>query len=431
MNDFQEQLQQVRQEIDSGDVRSAFQTMRVLFQDLSLADRPDDLSAVLELLEPVAREIGGDEFGDRVHSCCADPDDPQATFDLGCAFLEEGVADVAACLLARTLQFVPEEEDVLAALTFALEQDHRFEDAYKLVRANAANHPDSFFVKFLLAFNAIMCADLDAARRFAADMSDPPDEDDRDMAESIRAILARGDEVKDKTSLDANDLRGWHYVVTGGLLLHVSPDDVTEEMNGRYAFTTDSYERCKEGLLRLKEVLAVCDKLPTKILALTDRGSEILSIAAGEIFDVPVEPWTVKSGEGLVVAYDLEELEEEAAEALYEHHENQILFAHASCWTEQAYTPDITTYLYQAQNSPWDTRMQIVDEDVISLPPDNAEPKEIARRIVEAELDRCALDDIGRLRSLAVATGSRAAIRQSKGVRQRLWSGPVQSNRFC
>lgn len=419
--------------LDSGDASAAFQIIRTVFDDLTLADRKDDLAVALGGLAPIAGAIGGDDFEKPVKACAADPDDPEALFDLAELFTEQGVFDIAACLLMRTWNFVPDEEVVLATLIDVLEDGDRFHDAYQILKDDAGRFPDHFYIQAQKAFNAVMCADLDAARSAESQLPAPNDEDDQFFADHIRAMLGRVDELKGKYDLDESDLRGWHYVITGGLLLHMTPYGMDAGMNGRYAYTSDSYGRCREGLVRLKATLETIGCSPAQIYILPERGSQILGLAAGTLFDLPVRMWNGESKDGLVVAYDLMDLEEEIGKALWEHNPGQVLFAHATCWTDvYPYVADFTTYLYQHQSSPWGERMQAVGESIEKLPPDDAAPEDIAARIVEAEWDD--EDEVGEdpapLRSLASCVGPLCAAKRTSGLRTRLWTGPVKSGRF-
>jgi len=50
------------------------------------------------------------------------------------------------------------------------------------------------------------------------------------------------------TSLDRQDLRGWHYVLTGGILASLSPYGFDDGMTGRWAYLSDSVSRCAAAL---------------------------------------------------------------------------------------------------------------------------------------------------------------------------------------
>jgi len=60
----------------------------------------------------------------------------------------------------------------------------------------------------------------------------------------VRRILARAGTARAVTSLDRQDLRGWHYVLTGGVLATLSPYGFGAGMTGRWAYLSDSADGC-------------------------------------------------------------------------------------------------------------------------------------------------------------------------------------------
>ncbi|HNO78918.1 MAG TPA: tetratricopeptide repeat protein [Phycisphaerae bacterium] len=433
MSDFQQQLDDAREQLDAGEASAAFQLIRGVFFDLELASNDDDLSKALNGLAPIAGALGGTDFQDAISNCAKNLDDPEALFEVAQTFIEEEVFDVAACLLMRVHELVPEEADVVAVLIDVLEDDGRFEEAFGILKEVAEDFPDDFYIQGLQAFNAVMCGDLNAARIFAASLPTPVDEDDQFFGEQIKSILARADEIKGVCDLGESDLRGWHYVVSGGLVSHLSPFELEEDMNGRYAYTSDTYARCREGIMRLKAALDLLGCKPECIQILPERGSQIMGLAAGTLLDLPVRPWKGDGQNSLVIAYDLADLDEELGEALWEHKPGQILFAHATCWTDvYPFVADITTYLYQHQSSPWGDRMEMQGDEVEMMPADDAAPEDLAARIIEAEWDSDEEDanDRSQAEKVAAKIGELCAARQDSGPRSRLWTGPVKSGQF-
>jgi hypothetical protein len=61
-------------------------------------------------------------------------------------------------------------------------------------------------------------------------------------------MLARAGIAHAVTSLDRQDLRGWHYVLTGGILASLSPYGFDDGMTGRWAYLSDSVSRCAAAL---------------------------------------------------------------------------------------------------------------------------------------------------------------------------------------
>jgi hypothetical protein len=255
------------------------------------------------------------------------------------------------------------------------------------------------------------------------------------MKRNVETMLARSDLATSVSSLDDRDLRGWHFVITGGLLLHVSPFGFDDGMHGRYAFTQDSVGRCKQGLQLLRAVLQRWDAAPQRVLALPDRDSSILAAAAGTLLGLPVEPYA-SDRSGLAIAYDFGRLDESTPDELAEHQPGQILYAHATCWTDPPpCAPDLTLYLYQTNVAPWDERLTVGPKGAVDVPADDAPVAEVAARIVDADVrddpperEENTLPELLRwadtIRPLASAL-------VGEGDRSRMWAGgPVGSSRF-
>ena len=162
-------------------------------------------------------------------------------------------------------------------------------------------------------------------------------------------------------------------------------------MRGRYAYVSDGYALIREGISRLGVALAAAQIAAPRVLALPDRSSQIVAAAAARILGLPLEPFPEggDEGPGLVVAYDLDRVGSgDALQQLREHHPGQVLFAHASCWTDPfPFAPDVTTYLYQQSVAPWDAgRMNVdpVTREVVQSEADEAPVDELAARVVDA-----------------------------------------------
>jgi len=75
-------------------------------------------------------------------------------------------------------------------------------------------------------------------------------------------MLARAGIARAVTSLDRQDLRGWHYVLTGGVLGRLSPYGFDAGMTGRWAYVSDSVEDCAAALRRLRLILDAAGTAP-------------------------------------------------------------------------------------------------------------------------------------------------------------------------
>jgi hypothetical protein len=134
-----------------------------------------------------------------------------------------------------------------------------------------------------------------------------------------------------------------------------------------------------------------------------------------------------------VVAYDLNET---TAEGLHERAPGQVLFEHASCWTDPpVVSADVTGLLHQVVQSPWGERLQgSPDGTPETVPPDERPVEQLAAEIVHAtpqpdtDEDDAPPDSNAALIRLAQAVGNAWL----SGPRDPVQSpGPVRSNRFA
>lgn len=368
------------------------------------------------------------------------PDDPAVLYELGYQLIEQGLHGIAATVLTRALSFAPGEEGLVNELCSALEGSGFSAEACKVLRASPELVEKSFVCRYLLAFNAIMSGDLVTPERLLRGLETLADRSSAGhtfMRSTLAGMILRARAIRDVARLDEIDLRGWHFVLTGGLLAHVSPHGFEEGMRGRYAYVQDSPYFCVEGLRRLQAILQAYRLAPSRLLYLPDRGSEILGRAAAKLLDLPAAPWPAGGDEGpaLIVAYDLAHADEDALASVHERRAGQILFVHAACWTQPPpFAPDVVTFLYQVNGPFWGERFgaHSTAEGTVLLP-EVARPAEaIALEIAEAVPAEGALDDLPALSALAEKIAERGYdALVAPGRRGRFWpSSPVKSNRF-
>jgi hypothetical protein len=176
------------------------------------------------------------------------------------------------------------------------------------------------------------------------------------------------------------------------------------------------------------------------VLTLDDRDSAALGTAAAKFLGLPARPFADdREAAGLVVAYDLATIGGDQLADLQQHRPGQILWAHASEWTQDhPIAGDIVTYLYQMNASPWGERLGVDEASggTRRLPPEDAPPEELARRVLATTIEKDALADLDALdrlaRAVETSAGDHAAgVFRSYGMRRRQWSGgPVPSSRF-
>jgi hypothetical protein len=384
----------------------------------------------LALLARAGGMLGGRSFADAARGALADPDDPAALAALGARLLAERLPGMAVALLARAHRLAPSDA-ILAPLVAALAADGQHARAAAALRD--APGAASLGRRGAHACHALLAGHLDAARAVLPELVRGPEPTHAALAAVIGGMLARADAIAAVAPLDGGDLRGWHFVVTGGFLLRRAAHGLAAGMNGRYAYVHDAYGDCLAGIHRAARVLAALGQPVERVLLLDDRASAILGRAAAQVIGCPAVAWS--PGErGLAVAYELAELA--SWDALREHRPGQVVLGHAASWTEEPpFAAELVTRLHQVSRAPWDrhTSLDPVTGARRELPADPADDATLAARIATASV---AEDDADLAALLAIAEASRAvtgdaAALRSTGTRRRAWCGsPVQSLRF-
>ncbi|WP_126627883.1 hypothetical protein [Dictyobacter alpinus] len=435
-------LQQAREALEQGNAQEAFQIVRSVLRYSEKTWERSDFVEAWSVFAEISAILAGEEFTNGVQAVVRHPDDVQALYDIGYQLFEQGLPDLAATALARAHALAPDSAGVLNELVSALETMGMNAEACRLLKARPEVIQHNYLSRYLLAFNAIMSRDLETPRKLLASLQQGSYEHQEELASRIASMLARADAIKDVSSLDQQDLRGWHYVVTGAFLLHLSPYGFDEGMNGRYAFVQDTRDLCLEGILRLEATLKEMDISVPRIFALPERGSTILAQALALKLHVPLVYWSDEghTEPGLIAAYDLSLLDGPILVSIREHHPGQVLWSHATCWTESfPVTADVTTFFYQVNHAPWESQMRVNPDtkQVEHTQPDEHDAASIAAELLQTQLKSEALADVPTLQALVktAATSHGAAIPaalSTQGRRQQLWdSSPVKSSRFA
>ena len=424
---------EVRRLIAAGDDRAAFANLRThlgwpVGKDIAVAELPAWIAMIGEL----AARRGADQLAQQVDEVVRDPDSPDRLYALGYALIDAGVPTIAATMLWRCLALVGESEEVVCELVSALESALAYTDALALLEEHAALRARSFLVRYLYGFNGAMAGKL-AITRDVLHTLDADSPETTAMRATLAAMIERADRIAGSAfPLDDRDLRGWHYVLTGGLLVHRSPYGFDEPMHGRYAWLADSHSRIAYGLDRLAALVAPL-ALPC-VYAPPGRANEIMAHAASQKLGIPIVEWPTIGvpAPGLVVTYDLSDIPSSHIPQLVPRRADQIFYAHATPWTQDnPVAPDITTLLFQSLVAPWDERPVVdpVTRESSQTPADDRSAADIAATILAHEPlrdDELVADDPATWAALV----SRAWP-PTPGQRSRLWAGgPVPSSRF-
>lgn len=413
--------------VEAGDVPGVLRHLRFTVETLELAD-------VARLVGRAAEQVGFGDLAEASSALAADPEQPRALYDFGYECVERGAAYLAIPALRAALRQVPGSSAVLTELVAALEDEGRHREAVAVLEEHEAtlrDWPD----RYLVVYNSIMAGDLDrAAARFER-LPVPEDQQWAPARERVRRMLERAKAARAVSALDDRDLRGWHFVLTGGVLSTLSPYGFAQGMTGRYAYQQDSFGLCRYGLLRLRSILAAAGRRPETVSLLPERSSRILGLAAAEVLGLPAEEFDAGRPDTVVVAYDLTEVEGELLAGLRDRAPGQVLYEHVTCWTgPPAVTADVSTILCQTIVSPWGEHLRQAEDGSVQRGPADPRPAgDLATEIVRADPE----PDPGDGETPADPDGVLAhfvtgiAGRWLGGSRDRVRSpGPVPSSRF-
>jgi hypothetical protein len=411
------------QDLADGEPAAAFSKFRsVLEYPVSEYDRKRWRDA-LEILSRIAEALKRDEASRLARDASRAPEDALPLHELAQVLLADGLPGLAATMLARARSIAPESERVSAGLAVALGGIMRHAEARDALLAVPGVLAKSPRCRGLLALHTLMTGELEEARTIIETL--PAEASVVPEVDIVRGMLARADAVRGEVSLDRKDLRGWHYVINGGILLHLCP---FSGMNGRYVWLQDSPGRLLDGARRMSVVLDAWQAKAPRIFVLPDRDSAILAHTAASVLRAPLERWPQggSTQPGLIVVYDLATLRSQVRAEIAQHRAGQPLWVHASCWTTDAFfTGDFTTLLHQTNTSPFRSR-PVTDFE--------ADTKRMASEVLDSAPESSVLEDYPALVKLAQAVAKLtgplgAGAFRTEGPRRRQLAGsPVARN---
>ncbi|MBT2450528.1 hypothetical protein J7F03_26325 [Streptomyces sp. ISL-43] len=402
-------MDELRKLLKSGDLPGAVRSLRPCAETLPLAE-------LAQAVRALADAAGFKDLAKAAKAAAKRPDEPQALYDLGYGCVEHGIAFLAVAPLRAALARVPDSRTLLAELVSALEDEERHAEAAALLAARGEQLP-AWPETYFLAHHTLLAGDLAAARAVAARLPEPEDDTWQWAHARQRRMLDRAELAATAGPLDSTDLRGWQFALTGTLLGTLSPYGYDAGMTGRYAYFGDSHDACRRGLARLALALDATGRRPASVSLLPGRDDRILGLAAAAVLALPAVPYEPGRPDTLVVAYDLGE----ADPSLSERADGQILYEHATRWTDPPpVSADFSALQAQFAVRPWkdDTRPE----------------EEIAREVAAADPAPDEgdgetppdPDDAFRAYAAALAPG------WLTGPRDRIdSSGPVPSSRFA
>lgn len=388
------------------------------------------LGVGLDVLARALIALGHDEAANHAAAASLDPSDAERLYRLGYQLIELGLPAVAATALEHALVHAPGTEAIVTELCTAFERQLRYADARRLMARHPALCEAQFLCRYLLAWNAVMSGDLATARAVAPTLV-PEEPRHQAMAERIAAMLARAARVAPVTTLDDRDLRGWHHVTVGGVLLHRSPYGLDAPMRGRYAWLQDSCALIASGVAQLAAVLVVWQWTPPCVYALPGRDHEAVARVVAHQLGVPLAPWprVGAPAPGLVVIHDLATVPLGELARLRDRRPDQLVYAHAAPWTDDvAIAPDVVYLLHQSLVAPWGRRLVLAPDGgpPVLTEPDLRDAATLAASVLATTPAEDPDEEVAAALALAAVVG-----RPEPGPRPRWWAGgPVPSARM-
>ncbi len=418
-----------------GEHHKAFVEVQKLVEYPGEMNIEDSWAEVWQLFGSIAGAMGFEKLSHLAIKASDQPHNVQLLYCLGYELIEVNLPMVAATPLNQAHLMNPDNEAVLTELCTAFENAGQYNLAYMHLSCATQILKSSFMCRYLLAFNGIMSGHLEEGRAIYPSLSEPPDENYDFMRDRIGKIIERADKLVDITDLDSHDLRGWHYVLTGGTLLHLSPYGFDGPMRGRYCYVQDSFSLIREGVERVRACLHTWGLQPETVVYFPDKHSEILARAFASLEGAKIQPWSegqkVPGAPILYIAYDLNLTSSEFIRGLLERKPKQFLWGHALNWVEDSpITADFTTFMYQFNLAPWEDGVVAIDPvtQVQKVTEDNPSPaSELAEQILKTQIDDNLVDEMEAFLSFIHATGPPP----TNICREKYFQGsPVISNRM-
>jgi len=368
------------------------------------------------------------ELGDK-------PNNVALLVGLSSAMNQFGAAGIGAMFLTRALRISPNVAQIRDDLALMLMNMREYATAANILQAAAdylASHPTG---RYILVRALLWQGKIDEASAQWQLAVAPQDAYEAHFYEESAGFMQRLDAYRTRCAIDDKDLRGWHFVLTGGILLHLSPAG-REIMNGRYGMLFDNASLQLECIQRAAALLTACNKPVASVFALPDHDSQVFAAAVAGFLSCPVKLWPQDGTDeaGLIIAYSLNQIDPEILATLATHRSGQLFWAHSCSWiTSIPVTPDLVSLLAEHNLSPWSEQRA----NFQGIAPQRTGAIEaLADEILTATLEEAALPDLPDLcqwvSSLpALAAHHAPGIARSTGQRRVFFAdSPVPSNSF-
>ncbi len=351
---------------------------------------PEDRGAI-GLFARLMTKVGLPELGDHLTNLAEDTDgirtDPQLLFEAGFRLIDQREYELAAMLLTRCVELVPDDPTLNYELGFSLMSLGRYEEAIARFEV-AAGKLDDFDTRLNLAASYVCTRKLDSAREMVERMSKlvEGEEQESELAHR-RIVLRRLEAVNDKSAFTARD---WLYVHYGNVL--VTPPGA-EGIPGPDEPLWNNYSAVGAKLIVLKGVLDGLGE-QFEVVEFYSPLSRPLAQAFANLMELPCESYKGPERPDralLVMAWAGDIIGPH--QSFVEHSSNRSIFAYALSTREPLpITPDIVGCLADSCAMPWDEHWRVTSQgkgaapEVEHVAADPSNPQKIAAKIVDQAL---------------------------------------------
>ncbi|MEW6743294.1 MAG: hypothetical protein AB1486_11100 [Planctomycetota bacterium] len=287
--------------------------------------------------------------------------DAEAYYDLGYYLTGAGRPDLAAVFLGQCLELEPYQDLVRHELGYALFRARRFpaalswlRDAWRSTSLSPAESTESglLLVECLLYAREPLEAGqvLDTLTQEAA-LSD----EQRRRCDALGRLLGR---ARFLPSDREADLRDWHFVQHGGVLLRlVGAHETKGAAGGRCLEASPGYAFTAAVLKLGAHLLVDLERVPERVLAASDSSVPLAAVVA-HLLGRPAAPFR-ETDDGLLVVRSLAELGPRQRD-LVAHRDGQSLFAFCLDWrTDSPILPDIVGIMARHLSLPWENEYKV------------------------------------------------------------------------
>lgn len=397
----------------------AFEAIREKLKYPGQIENREELKALTDIMARCFAEFGNESLQQACEALAQDSINSDTLYQLGFELVNTQYPDIASTVLSYALWQSPQDLRILYELTASLEMQGLYELALKYLKES---NTDAFLARYLMAFNTLMTGDIAGSEKITTTLT-ANSESSNHMLKRLHAIFARAEAVDGVTSLDKSDYRGWHFILTGGLLLHLP--DPKENSYGQYHYLEDSESLCKEGIYRLCLIFDVWKMEIPRILSFDNPESQRLGLAFSDILGIPEKKVVTPKEAGLFVIYDHSNVISEVMDIISKHKSGNQIYCHASQFTrEYKVAPDFTNLMYSSIISPWDRHIIFPRRPELPTSAPTESDEQLAKRIISSDIQKSNLKDLQKLLDLAQAGKFFAAISMVEGSsREKQWYG--------